>query len=280
MPGQVPLSNAKFINSPDFNNQAIQGITGSGVFRQFNYLNTGSTRVITSSDVWTIIELTGNSVVTVPSGISANVGDEILFVNSTGIISFSGNILYADLYATPPRRPARLVYAGSNYWILAGDKRSFTSTPLFDCCGNSQPNAYTFGSFASGSAYSNSYGTGLYDVEAVGGLVTQGNPAEAYTIVNGVVTSTSCTYEVFQYGYSFYGSDGSPYTFYSYRDIDITNPSAAIGLPFRTVNTGEAYPCDTSAINGTYYRSYDGYGTSNPVCFSNGVIISATDCSV
>ena len=280
MPGQVPLSNAKFINSPDFNNQAIQGITGSGVFRQFNYLNTGSSRVITSSDLWTIIELTGNSVVTVPSsGISANVGDEILFVNLTGIISFSGNILYTGLYATPPRRPARLVYAGSDYWILAGDKTGFYSGGLTDCCGNAQPTAYWFGNnvFESSTIYSNPYGTALYNVTALGGVVSYSG--DIYTIVNGVVTASECSAVSYTIPYTLY-DNATPTTYYSYQDVDINNNTAIIGLPFRYSQNSETYPCDTSAINGTYYRSYDGYDASNPVCFSNGVIISATDCGV
>ena len=52
MPGKVPLSNAKFTNEPDFDNQAIIGITGSGVFRQFSANNPNTNAwTVTSSDL-------------------------------------------------------------------------------------------------------------------------------------------------------------------------------------------------------------------------------------
>lgn len=280
MPGQVPLSNAKFTNSPDFNNQAIQGITGSGVFRQFNYLNTGTnTRTISASDVWTVIDLSGNSLVTVPSGISANVGDEILFVNPTGTISFADFIVNTNYPSVVAGRPARLIYAGANYWTLAGAKFVRTDHSPTDCCGNAMNAFYTMqsGNFTeSYIAYSNSFFLTLYTSTAVGGVVVVGGTG--YTITSGNATATPCTYVSFTYPYSFYGYAGSPYTFYSYQNVDIFNPSVIIGLPFRTTSAAEAYPCDTSAINGTYFRSYNEYGAANPVCFSNGIIISAGAC--
>lgn len=287
MPGQVPLSNAQFVNSPDFNNQAIQGITGSGVFRQFGYLNTGTnSRTIISSDVWTTIELTGNSVVTVPSGISANVGDEILFVNTTGIISFTGNILSpAVYYANPPGRPARLVYAGSDYWILAGDKRGFTATTLFDCCGNNQSSAYTFQSvggysFLNNTAYASQYGTALYNVTALGGIVKDGSD-NAYTIVSGAVNTAACTTVNFNEGYPFYNSSGGGAgTLYTFTPINILENSEILGKPFKVDPTSNVYICDTvNAVSGTYYRGSDPYGGTLPVCFDNrGVVISIGTC--
>jgi len=282
MPGQVPLSNAKFINSPDFDNQAIEGITGPGVFRQFNYLNTGTNiRTITASDVWTIIELNGNSLVDVPPGISANVGDEILFVSTSGVISFSGYILNTNYPSVVAGRPARLIYAGANYWTLAGTKFGGTNRYPNDCCGNSQPGFYTMqsGSFSeSYGAYSSPAFLTLYTATAIGGVVVvDGN---SYTITSGNATATPCTYVNFTVPYTlFAGAPANPYTLYSYQDVDIFNPSLIIGLPFRTTTASAVYPCNVSAINGTYYRSMDEYNVgSNPVCFSNGVIIAATVC--
>lgn len=280
MPGQVPLSNAQFINSPDFNNQAIEGITGPGVFRQFNYLNTGTNiRTISASDVWTVIDLSGNSLVTVPAGISANVGDEILFVNPTGTISFDDSVVNNNYLSVVAGRPARLIYAGANYWTLAGAKFGRTDHFPTDCCGNSMNGFYTMQSGAfteSYIAYSSSSFLTLYTSTAVGGVVVVGGTG--YTITSGNATANPCTYVSFTYAYTFYDGFGNASTFYSYQDVDIYNPSVIIGLPFRTTSTAEAYPCDISIINGTYYRSYNEYGAANPVCFSNGIIISAEAC--
>jgi len=286
MPGVAPISNSKFINSPDFNNQAIQGITGSGVFRQFSYISPGGTSVtLQSSNLWNMIELTGNGVVTVPGGITADVGDEIMFVNSTGIISFvatsGATILFASQYAIPAARPARLIYAGSNNWILSGDKTRYGGQDVTDCCDNVQPNLYTFGDVPlidNPLAYANDVGTSLYTASALGGVV-KGAGGYAYTIVSGVVTYSSCTLVNFTIPYSFYdvyGNYAGP--FYSYRDINILINSEIQDVPFKTYQ-GNYYPCNTdNAVNGTYYRSSDAYGGLLPVCFVSGIVSSFSTC--
>jgi hypothetical protein len=283
MPGIVPLSNSQFINSPDFNNQAIQGITGPGVFRQFSYTSPGGTSLtLQSINLWNMIQMTGNCVITVPGGITAEVGDEIIVINNSGTISFTATngavILNDSLYVIPSQRPARLVYAGSNNWLLAGDKRNYVSNTLTDCCDNPQPAGYTSAfsnqSFADDAVYSNRFGTSLYTASAIGGVVK--SDGAAYTIVSGNVTPSTCELVSFSYQYILYASE-TPTNLYSYRNIDINNDAAVLGVPFRT-SEGSAYPCDTSTINGTFYRSYGAYGGSNPLCFSNGVIISAVAC--
>lgn len=283
MPGQVPLNNAKFTNSPDFNYQAVSGITGSGVLRQFSYNNTGTNAVLVSNlDLWRIVQLTGNSLVTIPAGISANVGDEILFVNTTGTISFTAsggaNLLSSQFYSTPASRPARLVYAGSNNWILAGAKTSYQEISTNDCCGSSQASLYVFNNWPQGPAYSNQYGTALYTYSGVGSIVVVGGTG--YTISSGIITESPCTTVNFDVSYTLYDSTFILRTFYSYVSVDIFNNSQIIGVPFKTAIESNVYPCDSvnAVSDGTYYRTYDIYGAANPVCFSSGKIVSANVC--
>jgi hypothetical protein len=278
MPGQVPLSNAKFINSPDFDNQAIQGITGSGVFRQFTPASASST--ISSSDLWTLMEYFGNTLVAIPSGISANVGDEILFVNASGTISFQGFIDNNNYPSVKASRPARLVYIGANYWSLAGAKFAYTSHQPTDCCGNSQPAFYTVqaGTFAeSYIAYSDPYGRSLYTSTSIGNVINVPG-AESYIITSGNAAYTPCAPVSYSILYTLYNDAGSSYNFYSYQSVDIFDDAAIIGVPFRDSQNAETYPCNVSPISGTWYRSYGDYGAQQPVCFSNGVIIAATAC--
>lgn len=288
MPGQVPLRNAQFIESPDFNNQAIQGITGSGVFRQFSYVSPGGTSTtLNSSNLWNIIELTGNGIVTVPGGITANVGDEIMVVNSTGTISFSATagatILSNTYYVIPARRPARLVYAGSNNWILAGDKAFYSNFSVTDCCDNSQPTLYTFNNAdltEFPTAYANRFGTSLYTSSAVGGVVQVSS--NAYTIVSGSVNASACETVGFGSGYQFFNAYGSTISglFYSYESgLDITVNDQIAAYPFKYNIVNDVYRCNTdSAVNGTYYRSSDMYGGTRPVCFVNGFVTSFAAC--
>lgn len=283
MPGQVPLNNAKFTNSPDFNYQAVSGITGSGVFRQFSYINSGgNSRTVANSDLWNMVQLTGNSLVTIPAGISANVGDEILFVNTTGTISFTtsggANLLSSQLYSIPALRPARLVYAGSNNWILAGAKTSYQEFAPFDCCGSAQASLYVSTPWPQGPAYSNQYGTAFYTYSGIGSIVVVGGTG--YTISNGIITESPCAAVNFGISYSFYSSDVQLYPFYSYVSVDIFNNSAIIGVPFKTTFVSNVYPCDgdQAVPDGTFYRTYGLYGAANPVCFSSGKIVAATPC--
>lgn len=283
MPGQVPLNNAKFTNSPDFNYQAVSGITGSGVFRQFSYINSGgNSRTVANSDLWNMVQLTGNSLVTIPAGISANVGDEILFVNTTGTISFTtsggANLLSSQFYSIPALRPARLVYAGSNNWILAGAKTSYHEFSPNDCCGSAQASLYVSTPWPQGPAYSNQYGTAFYTYSGIGSIVVVGGIG--YTISNGIITESPCVAVNFDISYSFYSIDGTVYTFYSYVDVDIFYNSEIIGVPFKTISASDVYPCDGAyaVSDGTFYRTYDMYGAANPVCFSSGKIVAATPC--
>lgn len=286
MPGQVPLSNAKFVNSADFNNQTISGITGSGVFRQFSYISSGSTsRTIANSDLWAMVQLSGNSLVTIPAGISANAGDEILVINSTGTISFTtsggANLLSSSFYALPAERPARLIYAGSNNWILAGAKTAYTSNAATNCCSANVNLVYTFGDFnTSNPAYSNQYGTALYTFSGLGDSVVVGG--SAYNINSGVITESPCATVNFNYGYTLYNAASASFNVYSYVGISILNDSQVIGVPFKTASESNIYACDTvNALSpGTYYRFIDAYSNvSYPVCIdSSGIAIATTAC--
>lgn len=284
MPGQVPLSNAKFVNSPDFNNQAISGITGSGVFREFAYNNVGGTaRTLSSADLWGMLQLSGNCLVTIPAGISADIGDEILVINTTGTISFTtsggATLLSSQFYSIPAERPARLVYAGSNNWILAGAKTSYDLNNATNCCSTSVSPVYTFGDWPQGPAYSNQYGTALYTFSGLGGSVVLGGTG--YTISSGVISESPCTTVSFTTEYTFYDGVGSPSNFYTYLSINILNNSEVLGVPFKTVSTSDVYACDNSSAvgAGTYYRYSDVYGVSYPVCFnSDGIVIATSAC--
>ena len=285
MPGKVPLNNARFINSPDFNSQAISGITGSGVFRQFSANTAGvNTWTVTSADVWTTIQLTGNSVVTIPSGISnITIGDEILFVNETGTISFTmtgGATLLSDsLYTVYAARPARLIYAGSNSWILAGAKTSYSEATVLNCCDDSQASLYTLGTLSPETlAYSDRFGSAVYTFSGVGGVCKVG--ATAYNIQSGVVTESPCDLVDFTSSYLFYAAPSYLGTsLFTYTSVDIFNDVELMSVAFKELNMNDVYPCDlTYAASGTYYRSYGVYGATLPVCFSNGRVIATTSC--
>jgi hypothetical protein len=285
MSGKVPLSNARFINSPDFDSQAISGITGSGVFRQFSANAAGvSTWTVTSSDLWTTIHLTGNSIVTIPSGISnITIGDEILFVNETGTISFTmtgGATLLSDsLYTVYAARPARLIYAGSNSWILAGAKTSYSEATVLNCCDDSQASLYTLGTLSPETlAYSDRFGSAVYTFSGVGGVCKVG--ATAYNIQSGVVTESSCDLVDFTSSYTLYAApDYLGTSLFAYTLVDIFDDAQIMSTAFKSASMSDVYPCDlTYAVNGTYYRSYGLYGALYPVCFSNGRVIAATSC--
>jgi len=284
MPGQVPLSNAKFTSSPDFNRQAIAGITGYGVFRTFNYTDTGaSSRTLTNVDLWSTLDFVGNSVVTIPAGLSANIGDEILCVNDAGTISFSttgeASLLTPSLYSVPSSRPARLIYAGSDSWLLAGAKTAYFSNTAANCCGQAVPSVYTFGrdfSVVSDQIayYANQFGTALYSYPDT--IVVAG---DAYTINAGIISFSACALVNFDVPYTFYDFNGDELTLYSYVSIDTNDDAAILGVPFKTSDTYSVFPCDTvSAAHGTYYRTFDMYSVDFPVCISDGLVVSFTVC--
>jgi hypothetical protein len=232
-----------------------------------------------------MVQLSGNSLVTIPAGISANAGDEILVINSTGTISFTtsggANLLSSSLYSLPAERPARLIYAGSNNWILAGAKTAYTSNAATDCCNANLDPVYTFGDFStSNPAYSNQYGTALYTFSGLGSSVVVGS--SAYNINSGIITESSCSTVSFDIAYTFYNSSGNPSTVYSYVSISILSDSQVIGVPFKITNASNIYACDTAnaPAPGTYYRLADIYGNvSYPVCInSGGIAIATTTC--
>jgi hypothetical protein len=289
MPARVPILNGKFSNVPDFNNQGVTGITGSGVFRRFNYLNTGSaSRTLQNSDLWTTIEVTGNCVITIPDNLGASVGDEIIIVNPAGFTSFITNGAAVTFLSTadivPAERPARLIYLGtvagytSQTWLLSGFTISLTPTTPTDCCTNTLSPFYTLGAFSVDSVvYANTRADTLYTSSNIGNVVLVGGTG--YTITSGAVTESPCAPVDFQYVYTFYSSTASNINLYTYLNVDIYNPAQIIGLPFRETYTSSIFPCATSPINGTYYRSYDMYTLLSPVCFSNGVIIVDNACT-
>lgn len=289
MPGKVPLNNAKFTNSPDFNNQAVTGITGAGVFRKFTYTSVGSTGyTVSSSNLWAILRLSGgNSLVTVPAGITASIGDEILLVNINGTISFvtSGGATLdsSGIITLPTGRPARLVYSGTNSWILSGGKINFQINSPADCCGAGLPTVYTVGPFGSASnAYSDQYGLIPYDYKAGSVIVSP----DVVNITNGVITPAPCDFVSFNFGYTFFTNTDPIYgtvALYSYLSIDANNNSQILGLPFKNATTTGVYACDTStntAPNGTYYRTFDyvNMQPTSPVCISGGRVTATTAC--
>jgi len=291
MPARVPIRNGKFSNAPDFNNQGVTGITGSGVFRSFNYLNTGSSsRSLQNSDLWTTLEVTGNCIIAISYNMGANVGDEIIIVNPAGLTSFITNDLEVSLMGTatvvPAERPARLIYLGavagytSQTWLLSGLKTSLTSTTPIDCCGNNLSPAYTLGNFSVSSVvYANANATSLYTSSNIGNVVLVGGTG--YTITSGAVTESPCAPVAFDDGYTFYISDPpQAITLYTYiPDLTINTDGQIAGVPFKTSSTGSAYLCDTTnAAQGTYYRSVGPYGGTNPVCFTNGIVTSFSPC--
>jgi hypothetical protein len=293
MPGQTPLRNAKFTNTPDFDNQGVVGITGPGVFRTFSYTSAGSnTRTLTNADLWTIVLMNGNAIVTIPAGLTANIGDEIMCVAASGTVSFTtsgGATLLSDsLYAVPSARPARLIYAGSNSWILAGAKTAYFSNDgaLNDCCGNSVNGIYTFGSTLATAvdprdkiAYSNVYGTGVITLPADSRVVVNDI---GYSINSGNIVVSECTFVDFNNAYTLYDGGGIIYDFYSYiPGLNIFDDSAILGVAFKTQAVSAVYPCDTSSPRspGTWYRAADMYGISSPVCLnSSGIVTAATSC--
>lgn len=288
MPGRVPIRNGKFSNAPDFTNQGVTGITGSGVFRSFSYLYTGSTsRTLQNSDLWNAVEVTGNCLITIPDNLGANVGDEIIIVNPAGFTSFTtSGVVYLIGTSTisPAERPARLIYLGnvagysSQTWLLSGFTISLTQTTPTDCCFNNLSPVYTLGDFSIYSVvYATSDATSLYTSSNIGNVVVVGSTS--YTITSGAATETPCQNVDFASPYTFYSSGGDILTFYSYVSVDIYNDAAMQNLPLKTTNSYNVYLCDTTnAVVGTYYRSYDMYGASSPICFVNGIVTSFSPC--
>lgn len=294
MPGRVPIRNGKFSNAPDFTNQGVTGITGSGVFRSFIELNTGGGSItLQSAYLWYTLQIYGNSIVTIPDNttLGANVGDEIIIVNFSGLTSFltSGpfTILLGSSTANilPAECPARLIYLGnvagygSQCWILTGLKTSITANNTYDCCGNGVNTVYTLGELnTSNIGYANEYGTSLYTSTNLGGVVVVGS--EAYTITSGVITDTSCSEVSFTYLYTFYDNGGNGVSLYTYLDgLTITDDAQITNVPFKTSSGISAYVCNTDyAASGTYYRSVNMYGPSSPVCFTNGIVTSFASC--
>ena len=284
MPGRVPLNTAKFTNSPDFNYQVVSGITGSGVFRQLSYINSGgTTRTTSSSDLWNMVQLVGNSLVTIPAGISANDGDEILFVNTTGTISFTtsgGATLLSDsLYTVYAERPARLIYAGADNWILAGAKTAYSESAVYDCCGAQQNALYTLGVFSPVAvAYNDAYGSEVYTFAGAGGVCDIGGTG--YSIQSGTVTESPCVTVNFDNAYTFYLPPLYEGTMlYTYANINILNDWEILGVPFKDSVVNDVYHCNTAnAASGTYYRSADMYGAWLPVCLTNGIVTATLPC--
>jgi hypothetical protein len=291
MPARVPIRNGKFSNAPDFNNQGVTGITGSGVFRSFNYLNTGSSsRTLQNSDLWTTLEVAGNCVITIPDNLGASVGDEIIIVNPGGFTSFtaSGAVTFlSPANIVPAERPARLIYLGAvagygtPVWLLSGLKTSLTQNTPTDCCTNTLSPVYTLGDFSASSVvYANASATSLYTSSNIGNVVLVGGTG--YTITSGVATESPCTTVALDIGYTFYINEPAQLTtLYTYiSGLDIGIDAQITGVPFKTSATGSAYLCDTTnAAQGTYYRSVGPYGSASPVCFTNGIVTSFSPCT-
>jgi hypothetical protein len=214
-------------------------------------------------------------------------------VAASGTVSFTtsggATLLSESLYAVPSARPARLIYAGSNSWILAGAKTAYFSNNelLNDCCNQPVSGVYTFGSIlistvnpASKIAYSNIYGTGVITLPASSRVVVNGAD---YSINSGNITANACPVVNFNNAYTFYSSGiFSPFNFYYWQpSLDILDDSAILGVNFKSETLASAYPCDTSSpvSAGTWYRVSDMYGLSRPVCVnSSGIVTAATSC--
>lgn len=291
MPGRVPIRNGKFSNAPDFTNQGVTGITGSGVFRSFSYLYTGSTsRTLQNSDLWNAVEVTGNCLITIPDNLNANVGDEIIIVNTTGLTAFAilGSVtLLGTPNILPAECPARLIYLGnvagygSQCWILTGLKTSLYTNNTTDCCSSAVNPVYTLGDLNTSSvAYADANGTSLYTSTNLGGVVVVGSTS--YTITSGGVTESPCSEVSFAYLYTFYDNGGNGVSLYTYLSgLDINLDFQITNVPFKTSNISGpgVYICNTTAAAiGTYYRSVNMYGPSSPVCFTNGIVTSFASC--
>jgi len=283
MPGQVPIRNGIFSNTPDFNNQGVTGITGSGVFRQFTpLLYNGSDLVINSSHLWNSVIATGNIKVTLnsssPASIGAKPGDEILFLSTNGTVTFTSTVV-TNQYTSHPKRPIRLVCKSESEWILTGVKTNYTAITVTDCCGNTVSPFYTYnGAITNTTAWSNNYGQNPYESTLVtlGGVVYSAANSQAFSISNGSISFVDCADYLYSWtnSYVVYSIGGSLYTVYS----PFSSPSLSIvdatllNTPFKNQAAVDTYLCDTSnAMSGTYYAYYDPiYGASSPICFGDG----------
>jgi hypothetical protein len=285
MPGQTPLRNTKFTNTPDFDNQSVKG-----VLRTFIWNNYGApTKTLQTVDLWTVIEMPGNSVVTIPvSGMSAAIGDEIIIIPAAGTVSFtvSGGavLLSSSLYVLPNLRPARLIYAGSNTWILAGAKTAYYVNSLLDCCGEAVSGVYSYDSTIDNAtvspenvtAYANAFGTSLFSLDTRNRVTID---SLAYRITSGIITESECELLNYNNEYTLYDSMGDEVAVYYYEVIDIGDDAAVLGQHFKRQILGDVYICnrDDAVDPGTLYRVNDMYGLSNPICFGAGGVVIATD---
>ncbi len=287
MPRQTPLRNTKFTNTPDFDNQSVKG-----VLRTFIWNNYGApTKTLQTVDLWTVIEMPGNSVVTIPvSGMSAAIGDEIIIIPTAGTVSFtvSGGamLLSSSLYVLPNLRPARLIYAGSNTWILAGAKTAYYVNSLLDCCGEAVLGVYSYESTidnATGSpenvtAYANAFGTSLFSLDTRNKVTID---SLSYSITSGIITESACELLTYNYGYALYDLAGDEVFVYYYEAIDMADSAAILGQHFKRQILGDVYICnrDDPVEPGTLYRVNNMYGLSNPICFgAGGVVVAADAC--
>jgi hypothetical protein len=285
MAGQVPIRNGKFSNTPDFNNQGVTGITGSGVFRQFTPLvYSGANLTLNSSHLWNSVITTGNIRVILnsssPANIGAKPGDEILFLSTNGTVTFSSTVVTNE-YTSRPKRPIRLVCTSASQWILTGVKASYSAATVTDCCGNTVSPFYTYEGEINDdtTAWLTNYGQNPYESSTVSldGVVYSIHTSQALSITNGAISFADCADYLYSWSnvYTVYSNDGTSSDIYS----PFISPNSSIldstlvGTPFKTQPSVDLYLCDTSdAVAGNYYAYYDPiYGLSSPICFGDGV---------
>lgn len=287
MAGVVPLHNAKFFGAPDFDNQPVYNVINDGVFRNFSYVSyEGNSRTLDNSNLWSMIQMSGNCLITVPASIGASPGDEVMIVNLTGTISVTAatgaSILSSELYTIPPKRPARLVCVGTDIWILTGAKTSYTSSAVLNCCNDPRSTLYTFGALTyTSTVYADAYGLDLFSYTGTNAdgpvVLVDSNP---YTISSGALSYATCSNVFFGTPYTLYTDTTESKTVYSNVSINIFNDLEIINTRFKNTAVSDVLPCDASdPVVGTLYRILDGATLDSPVCFNSaGVVIATAAC--
>lgn len=287
MPGTTPLLNAVFYSAPDFNNQSFTGATGNTV-RSFGYLAPGidTYTVNDSSQLWKIIELQNNAVVTLSPIAGANPGDEIILFSPSGTVTTSaaGTTINNPLISSNPGRPLRLIYLGSDTWQISSSNVIYSSFNITNCCGSNSDVIYQLspsGGIPDLNKYAYASPGGINPFTGDNGGITgappvyiyAGDTASAFTFTSGIGATATCELVSYTTPYTFYNPFAQTVQIYSESGIDIYNNSVIVNYRFKT-QSDYLYACDTSwdvATAGEYlYRFLGAYGVESPVIFTGG----------
>ena len=321
MSGLVPLNNSFFANTPaDFNHHVFSGASG-GTLRTFDFVDataTGLPASLTSGSVWKFFYTTGNQKTHLPIGLSAAVGDEIVFYSANGTISVTSdyvNNIYEIINQNPSSgtaenvkvatylRPLRLIKyepdsTASPYgrWFVAHSGAYYKSLMVRDCCNNDYTlyqlrtgdrNVLDTAVDATAAVYNDKYGLGFFPPglggTGVSSVYTDPTTGVVYTVSSGILTlitecASSPAFVSYAGSNNFYNAYGIGITLYTTLENVISNLYNAVNYKFKT-EPWAGYDCaSTYNANGTYYAGYDPYGPNNPVCIQNGWITSFTAC--